>query len=82
MMHLVNQRNIRYDWFVCLARHRDHTNRDPRRVWQYECCTGRHSAEDFLKSHLFALGVGGEVGDRVYYFENEQDMLMFNLRWS
>lgn len=83
---LINYRSApKYKWFVCLARHPDHVNlnprRDPRRVWQYECCTGRHSAEDYTfgREHLLE---GAEFGDRVYYFESELDTMMFSLRWQ
>lgn len=70
----------RYDWFVCLERHPEHVNlRDPRRAWQYSCCTGKHSAEDYNGIPYLE---GAERGDRVYYFENEHDMLMFSLRWQ
>lgn len=80
--HLMKPSGQYQEWFVCLERHPDHTNRDPRRVWQYDCCSGKHSAVDYLHSHLFRAGLGGEIGDRVYYFENEHDMLMFSLRWQ
>jgi len=76
------RRAPKYDWFVCLARHPDHIVRDPRRVWQYECCTGKHSVEDYLFGDRMKSMEGCEYGDRVYYFENEHDMLLFSLRWQ
>ena len=81
--HSLNYRRApKYDWFVCLSRHPDHVNRDPRRVWQYECCTGKHSAEDYIYGIKDYGLEGAEKGDRIYYFENEHDMMMFNLRWQ
>jgi len=83
---------LRYDWFICLARHPDHVNRDPRRAWQYECCSGKHSSEEYSPATRYDWKTdkvivdrtfdGAELGDIIYYFENEQDMLMFNLRWQ
>ena len=73
-----------YNYFVVLERHLEHINsRDPRRVWQYGCCSGRHGAEDYIGDINFGNDENSaEHGDRVYYFENEHDMLMFNLRWQ
>lgn len=83
MNHWEYRQAPKYDWFVCLPRHPEHTSaRDPRRAWQYNCCTGKHSAETFQGADIFLRNSGAELGDRIYYFESDHDMMMFSLKWQ
>jgi hypothetical protein len=60
-------------YFIQMDPHPDRTtNRDPRKVWMYECCSGKFAA-------TFDIRLGPYV---TYYFESEQDFLLFKLRWE
>lgn len=62
------------EWFIEMDIHPDYndTKRDPRKVWLYDCCSGK-----------FATTYNPRYDVTVtYYFEKEQDFLMFKLRWE
>ena len=47
--------------------------RDPRKVWCYDCISGKfvaYNGYDAVRSN-----------HRVYYFESESDLMLFILRW-
>jgi hypothetical protein len=51
--------------------------RDPRKVWCYDCCSGKFAVEDVERR------ISGSFHHyRLYRFEKEHDLLMFTLRWS
>jgi hypothetical protein len=52
------------------------TGRDPRKVWCYDCCSGKFAVDDIERYQR------GWVFVRIYYFEKEHDLLMFTLRWA
>ena len=60
-------------YYIIMDPHPDRKpNRDPRKVWMYECCSGK-----------FAVNFEPRISlETTYYFENEQDFLMFKLRWE
>jgi hypothetical protein len=67
----------KYKYGIALPRHPDHPlgqkNGDPRKVWLYDCgITGLWSVEDLSYPD----------SGRAYYFENEQDLMVFQLRWQ
>ena len=63
----------RFPYSVEIERHPLHKGDfgDPRKSWCYECVQGPWAAEDGLFT-----------GKRIYHFTNEQDSLMFFLRWD
>ena len=70
----------RYIHKVVLPRHPDHVGqRDPRRVWIYDCGMEYTSVEDEQKGFMMPGGVGDK---RIYRFANEADCTMFVLKWG
>lgn len=62
----------RYEFSITLATHpAQQGNRDPRRVWCYDCGLRNSSVEDNMWRN-----------ERTYYFAEEADFLMFRLRWE
>ena len=69
----------RYIHKVVLPRHPDHFGqRDPRRVWIYDCGMEYTSAEDEPGS----FGMTHHGVKRIYRFANEADCTMFVLKWG
>jgi len=62
------------DYYIEMEVHPDYkdTKRDPRKVWLYDCCSGKFAAKFDPRLSPYVT----------YYFENEQDFLMFKLRWE
>lgn len=67
----------RYIHKVVLPRHPDHVGqRDPRRVWIYDCGMEFTSVEDE------AGRFNDLTGKRIYRFANESDAMLFVLKWG
>jgi hypothetical protein len=58
------------------------TGRDPRKVWCYDCCTGKFAVDEIERYQEGTSSTERWTLQRIYYFENEQDLLMFTLRWA
>ena len=72
----------RYPHTVSLPRHEEQVgNRDPRRVWIYDCGMEFTSVEDQDAAWPAVAGVGASA-NRIYRFDNEADCTMFVLRWG
>jgi len=64
----------KYEFSLTLPVHPEQKGtRDPRKVWMYDCMSGQFSVED---------GLYPNHNDRTYYFSNETDLLVFQLRWE
>ena len=75
----------KFPYEIILDRHPDHvvtyTNpgRDPRKAWLYDgIASGAWMAEDVTLHDCTSFD---HFGKRRYRFRNEQDAMMFSLRW-
>lgn len=63
-----------FEYFIDMDPHPDRVNnRDPRKVWLYDCCSGKFAVDNNDRGYPAIV---------TYYFELEQDFLMFKLRWE
>lgn len=64
--------NTEYEFSITLPRHPEQINtRDPRKVWMYECISGKFSTQpDRFGSTI------------IYFFEKESDLMLFQLKWE